>query len=84
MAALPLTPLRRVYLALVAALALASPALAADISVQLDSGAGFSVKNNTGAIERLRVDEATGNVSRNGALFVQRPGGRNCSLVRGR
>jgi hypothetical protein len=57
--------------------ALAAPALAGDVSVQLDAGAGFSVKNSTGAIERLRVDEATGNVSRNGALFVHTTGTGN-------
>ena len=28
------------------------------------------VEDNTAPIERLRVDEATGNISRNGALFV--------------
>ena len=50
-------------------------ALAADVSVTLPAGDGFAVKDNTGAIERLRVDEATGNVSRNGALFVHTTGG---------
>ena len=53
------------------------PALAGDVSVKLDSGAGFSVKDNTGAVERLRVDVATGNVSRNGALFVHTTGTNN-------
>ena len=53
---------------------LAAPARAADVSVTLGAGNGFSIKNNTGAIERLRVDEATGNVSRNGALFVHTMG----------
>ncbi|HEX5066639.1 MAG TPA: hypothetical protein VFY49_11030 [Myxococcota bacterium] len=57
------------------ALALAAPALAGDVTIQLDSGAGLSVRNSTGAIERLRVDEATGNISRNGALFVHTTGG---------
>jgi len=56
-------------------LALAAPALAGDVTMQLDSGAGLSVRNSTGAIERLRVDEATGNISRNGALFVHTTGG---------
>ncbi|HEX5051447.1 MAG TPA: tail fiber domain-containing protein [Planctomycetota bacterium] len=63
-------------LALAAALA-ASSARAGDVSVKLDSGTGFSVKNAAGAIERLRVDEATGNVSRNGALFVHTTGTNN-------
>src|SRR5215471_179543 len=67
-----------VALALALALApVARSARAGDVSVQLDSGAGFSLKDNTGAIERLRVDEATGNVSRNGALFVHTTGGSN-------
>jgi hypothetical protein len=45
--------------------------------VKLDSGTGFSIKDSTGATERLRVDEATGNVSRNGALFVHTTGTHN-------
>src|SRR5262245_45274847 len=61
--------------------ALAAPALAADVSVKLDAGAGFSVRNGTGAVERLRVGEATGNVSRNGALFVHTTGGANSLFV---
>jgi len=77
MAALTPTSIRLCSLALGVALALASPALAADVSVQLDAGAGFSVKNSTGAIQRLRVDEATGNLSRNGALFVHTTGTHN-------
>jgi hypothetical protein len=52
-------------------------ARAGDVTVQLDSGAGFVVKDSTGAIERLRVDEATGNISRNGALFVHTTGTGN-------
>ena len=47
------------------------------LAVKLDAGTGFSVKDSTGAIERLRVDEATGNVSRNGALFVHTTGTNN-------
>ena len=77
MAALTPNSIRLCTLALGVALALAPPALAADVSVQLDAGAGFSVKNSTGAIERLRVDEATGNISRNGALFVHTTGTNN-------
>jgi hypothetical protein len=57
------------------ALAFAVPALAGDVTMQLEAGSGFSIKNGTGAIERLRVDEATGNISRNGALFVHTTGG---------
>ena len=65
----------RIGLRLALALALAaSSAQAGDVSVQLDSGTGFSVRNAPGTIERLRVDEATGNVSRNGALFVHTAG----------
>ena len=55
-------------------LALAAPALAADVTVTLDAGFGFVVEDNTGTTERLRVDEATGNISRNGALFVHTTG----------
>src|SRR5262245_10007012 len=58
-------------------LAAALSARAADVSVQLDSGAGFVLKNSTGAVERLRIDEATGNVSRNGTLFVHTTGVNN-------
>lgn len=50
------------------------PAWAGDVSLPLPAGDGFTVKDNTGAIERLRVDDATGNVSRNGALFVHTTG----------
>ena len=55
----------------------ASPAYAGDVSVKLDVGAGFAVKNNTGSTDRFRVDEATGNVSRNGALLVHTTGAHN-------
>jgi hypothetical protein len=77
MAALTRKSIRLSAAALAAALALAAPAVAGDVSVQLDSGAGFSIRNNTGAIERLRVDEATGNISHNGALFVHTTGANN-------
>ena len=77
MAALTLHSIRLCALALGVALALAAPAHAGDVSVKLDAGTGFSIKNSTGAIERLRVDEATGNVSRNGALFVHTTGTNN-------
>ena len=77
MAALTLNSIRLSTLALAVALALAPPALAGDVSVKLDAGTGFSVKNSTGATERLRVDEATGNISRNGALFVHTTGTNN-------
>ena len=56
---------------------LSLPALAGDVEVQLPAGDGFVVKDNTGTIERLRIDEATGNVSRNGALFVHTTGNSN-------
>ena len=49
---------------------LSPPARAADVTVQLPAGDGFVVKDNTGTVERLRVDEATGNISRNGALLL--------------
>ena len=62
---------------------LSSLALAGDVEVQLPAGDGFVVKDNTGAIERLRVDEATGNVSRNGALFVHTTGNNNTFVGEG-
>ena len=77
METLPLNPIRLPSLALAAALALAAPAFAGDVSVKLDAGTGFSIQDSTGTIERLRVDEATGNVSRNGALFVHTTGPNN-------
>ena len=52
-----------------------APALAADVTVTLDTGSGFVIQDNTGSVERLRVDEATGNISRNGALFMHTTGG---------
>ena len=65
-------------------LALWSPAaLADDVTVTLPAGDGFVVKDNTGAIERLRVDEATGNVSRNGALFVHTTGANSTFVGEG-
>jgi hypothetical protein len=57
-------------------LGLAAPAWAADVTVKLDAGSGFVIQNNASA-PRLRVDEATGNVSRNGALFVHTTGTSN-------
>lgn len=64
----------RFSLPLVACLTLAAPALAADVEVELDTGSGFVIQNDGASVERLRVDEATGNVSRNGALFVHTTG----------
>ena len=40
----------------------------------LPAGDGFAIEDNTATIERLRVDETTGNISRNGALFVHTTG----------
>jgi hypothetical protein len=64
-------------LALLLTLVCATYARAGDVSVQLDAGSGFAIKNSSGAIERLRVDEATGNLSRNGALFAHTTGPRS-------
>jgi hypothetical protein len=47
------------------------------VTVTLDAASGFVIEDNTATIERLRVDEATGNISRNGALFVHTTGSRN-------
>jgi hypothetical protein len=64
----------RLRIVALGALVLAAPMSSADVSVKLDSGSGFSVQDNSGAVERLRVDEATGNIWRNGALFVHTTG----------
>ena len=58
-------------------LALSAPAMADDVTVTLDASDGFVIEDNTTTIERLRVDEATGNISRNGALFVHTTGADN-------
>ena len=68
---------------MISLLFLAHPALAGDVEVTLGVGDGFVVEDNTGAIERLRVDEATGNISRNGALFVHTTGGSANTFVGG-
>ena len=65
------------------AIAWTHPAIAADVEVQLDAATGFVIKDNTGAIERLRVDEATGNISRNSALFVHTTGSNNTFVGEG-
>jgi hypothetical protein len=67
--------------AIPALLALAAPAQAADVTVTLPAGDGFVIEDNTGTIERLRVDEATGNISRNGALFVHTTGAFGSTFV---
>ena len=64
-------------------LALAAPAQAADVTVTLPAGDSFVIEDNTGTIERLRVDEATGNISRNGALFVHTTGFNNTFVGNG-
>ena len=53
-------------------LAHATSVQAAGVTVTLPAGDGFAVEDSTlpTPVERLRVDEATGNISRNGALFV--------------
>jgi hypothetical protein len=68
----------RVRLSLTALLlALAAPALAADVTFELDTGTGFVIENDGASVEHLRIDEATGNISRNGALFVHTTGADN-------
>jgi hypothetical protein len=66
---------------LISCVFLAASARAGDVSIRLDAGTGFVVKNSTGAIERLRVHEATGNISRNGALFVHTSGSTDSLFV---
>ncbi len=57
-------------LLLTATVGLTRPATAADVTVTLPAGDGFVVENSTSTVDRLSIDEATGNISRNGALFV--------------
>jgi hypothetical protein len=83
MAAFILSRIRHFTPVLGVVLALERPALAGDVSVELDANAGFVIESNGGAIERLRVDEATGNVSRNGALFVHTTGANNLFIGAG-
>ena len=64
-------------------LAPGGPAWAADVSIELEAAGGFSVKNSGASVERFRVDEATGNVSRNGALFVHTTGTNNLFVGEG-
>ena len=59
------------------------PALAGDVEVELATGDGFVIKNAGGATERLRIDETTGNISRNGALFVHTTGTENTFVGEG-
>ena len=49
-------------------------AAADDVTVQLGAGDGFVIQDSTGTVERLRVDEATGNVSKDGVLFLHTTG----------
>lgn len=65
------------------ALLFARPALAADVTLQLSASDGFVIHDNAGTVERLRVDEATRNISRNGALFVHRTGATSIVVGRG-
>ena len=65
-------------------LALTTPVQAADVTVTLDAGGAFVVQDNTATIERLRVDGATGDISRNGELFLHTTGvGNNTFLGEG-
>ena len=73
-----LTMLRTIQIGfLLLIVALAAPAGADDVTVTLDAADGFVIENNAGTIERLRIDEATGNISRNGVLFVHTTGTDN-------
>ena len=56
------------------AILLAPSAVADDVVVQLGAGDGFVVQDNTGAVERYRIDEATGNISKDGVLFLHTTG----------
>ncbi len=58
-------------------LVLPAPALAGDVILTLDAGDGFVIEDNTATVERLRVDEATGDVYRNGELLIHTIGTNN-------
>ena len=66
-------PLARFSLPLLL-LAVAAPARAGDLVGILDTGFGIVFKNNDSTIERFRIDEDSGNISRNGALFIHTTG----------
>jgi hypothetical protein len=69
---------RRLVPALVAltaiGLLLAGSSQAGDVTVKIDSGDGFAITDLAGTGEKIRVDEATANISRNGALFIHTTG----------
>ncbi len=50
-------------------------AVAADVTLTLDAGFGFVIENDPQTVELLRIDEASGNVFRNGQLFLHTTGG---------
>ena len=60
-----------------ALLAHPSTSLADDVELQLSAGDGFVLEDSSGTVERLRVHESSGNIPRNGALFVHTTGASN-------
>jgi hypothetical protein len=62
------------------ALAQAPPGLAQIVETP-SAGSHWRVDNSNNSITRLRVDEATGNISRNGFLFVHTTGGSTSTFV---
>jgi hypothetical protein len=76
MTALDLKSIWLCTLALGVALVQAPPGLAQIVETP-SAGSHWRVDNSNNSITRLRVDEATGNISRNGALFVHTTGSNN-------
>jgi len=66
--------LRRSTLPALLVLVWTFPSYSADVTVTLSPNDGFVVKDSMGTTDRLRVDESSGNISRNGALFVHTTG----------
>lgn len=66
----------RVALRSIGVLAMALPALAQadDVVGRLGFADGFAVENASGSVERLRVEESTGDIWRNGVKFVHTTG----------
>lgn len=59
------------------------PAYAADVILQLPAGDGFVFQGNTGTTDFLRLDDATGDISREGAMFVHTTGSNSVPRANG-
>ena len=76
-------PLPLFLLPLLVIVAFTTSGRSGDVNVTLDAGSGFVVQDREATFERFRVDEATGNFSRNGALFVHTTGANNTFVGEG-